>query len=197
MLSVGLRTGIAPHRSAGLFSVSYTFPGSGALSGNWTSVQLDGAGAVKEYTNHFGPDGVAGDTYAFWNAHSFANNQKSTMTLDVLGTTSSLVGLVVRASGGNNCYMLRVGKVFGVARRDVFSVVSGTATSLYSDSTSATPGDVYTLSAVGTTITFKVNGSTVFTTMNSAVASGKPGIFTWCDTGETSARASAWTGEEV
>lgn len=172
-----------------------SFKGHGPLNNSWVQTPFSGSSNVlTRYAGTFGPGGgTSGDTFAAFALASFDDDQSSQITISAAGTTNSLLGLVVRATvnGVVTCYLARFGRQSGAGVRDLFKVVAGVATSLGSDTTVPTVGDIYKLSCVGTAITLSVNGVALFTATDSAITSGYPGLHTW-QSSDTSARGASW-----
>jgi hypothetical protein len=80
-------------------------------------------------------------------------------------------GPTVRSDAVNNAYFAHVGAVL-----EVFSCVAAVSTNIGSDGAAAANDTIY-LEAQGTQIVVKQNGVTRITVSNSALSSGKPGLY--------------------
>jgi hypothetical protein len=178
-----------------------TFAGTGPLGPEWTTV-ADASTTLAQYSGAFGPAGAgAGDVWACRNDVAFAPDQSSQMTLLSIGSNGA-VGLIVRADpagGAAASYFFRVGVGLvtgGVPVRNLWKVVSGAYTLLWSDATASVSGDVYVLSVVGSTLTVTCNGAPICSVTDSDIATGAPGIIVTADPA-FDARATNWIGRNV
>lgn len=149
------------------------------LGSNWTNlsgafdtgtIALSGNAAVP-------PNGSTAQAAAFWNTATFSPNQCSVVTVN--GGAASYAGPIVRASAGDNAYLSTFDAGGGANAYTIQKVVSGTRTvlSTYATSVSAAPQTIE-LCAVGTTLSVYLNGSSsaLFSTTDSSLTSGSPGI---------------------
>jgi hypothetical protein len=104
---------------------------------------------------------------------TFSNNQYSEATIIQFGSVSNQhMGVVVRASGGNAYGFNHDNAGWLVQRTQSY----GIPVELDAGSRSPSANDVLRLEVSGTTLTAKINGVTVSTVTDSAIASGSPGI---------------------
>jgi hypothetical protein len=144
-----------------------------AYSASWSLI----IGAVNVGTSGAFGNSSFSDSGAFWNADVFPNDQYSQLVL-VNGGGSIYCGPCVRASagGGGNAYRLDLTPTSGTWH--VAKLVGGAFTNLSGDQSGTfSNGDTLKLTAVGTTITAYQNGSVLYTTTDSSLASGSAGIY--------------------
>lgn len=123
---------------------------------------------------------AASQAIGYWNADSFSADQYCQMTAaGVSGTATQWFGPACRVltTGAETCYFFNWGKA-GAAQRRYGKRIAGSNTVLSNDNTAATPGDVFKLQCVGTTITALINGGTWNSTTDSAISAADPaGIY--------------------
>jgi hypothetical protein len=135
-------------------------------------------------------------TFSVANASPGANESGSSGTGN--SPSDSICGVAVRCSAGGNAYVIQVGTNSSVAGNnggtpgdnrvycvELWKVVAGTSTYLtgFDEGTlTVIPdvvGSVYTLSAVGSTLSVYKNGLQLIRTTDSSLASGSPGVGIW------------------
>ncbi len=138
-----------------------------SLGPNWTSVAgtmvIVGSAAYAANTTDL--------SAAFWNADSFSANQSSQVTISET-SNYSFVGVSVRGSVDNSyqCYASD-GMV------ELTKLVSGVETQLGNSNTYVYhAGDTIFLGVSGTSLVCKINGVVKVTAVDSAIATGAPGI---------------------
>lgn len=184
--------------SGGGSAPSDTFKGTGNLNSNWVTIQDDSGsgGTFNRFGGTYGPaTSGGGPVAAYWSSTSFGDDQSSGFTVDTVGTTSSGVGVCVRhgTGGAKTCYFFYVGKFGGSFFRQFQKIVAGAATVLASDVLTVNVGDVYVLSATGTTIAVTKNGSALFSVTDSEIAHGSPGLMSYSLGSDFSAKGKTWT----
>lgn len=162
----------------------------------WTNteahpVSTDGTGGADV--------GGVSDNIAIWNADTFPDDQ--TVTVE-WGTTSTgggnqYIGVVARSNGlaesACSCYQFFSD---GGSDTELVKIVGGTFTVLGTDNAmTATPGDLLTLTCIGTSIVASKNGTPVISVTDAAVASGQPGIVLNSSFGIGFAIAASWTAD--
>jgi hypothetical protein len=158
---------------------------NGNLGANWTDAT--GTNAIQVATNALQSNGGV-DALIYWNADTFANDQVADLTVTAVG--DSYLGPAVRCAV-NNGYGFYAGQ-FG---RYLFKIVAGVTTTISSDATSVTNGDVYELSVVGTQITVKRNGVDLFTPTDASLSSGRAGLAGFGSAGAL--RYDNWNGNNT
>jgi len=142
------------------------------LSPNWTV--NDGSFSTAEACLQIATVGGGGRALAWWNAYTFTANQFAKATANIVGTNASDgLGVAVRvAASGETAYVFYCTST----TYHVLKIVSGTATSLASGAHALVQYDTLYLEANGTTITALINGTSVYSGTDSAIATGQPGI---------------------
>lgn len=181
-----------------------------ALGANWANLYSSGIGDVviggSDYIgNNVGSDTGEGAAARWVGTGTFADDQYSSLVLENLSWQSGLthVGVICRASadteGDRDFYWAAV--VYDGAgpsyRTEFGKIVDGTRTEFHTASVSWANGDRVELECEGTTIRVLKNGTALggsFTTTDSAIASGKPGV---CASGTPSARGDDWEGGDI
>lgn len=178
-----------------LASDSMTRADSANLGANWTD---DGKGAHWTISsNKAVPSAFNQDASAHYSAISWPNDHYSQAQITVSGTTGADAGngVSVRQSGSGSL-TLYVLSVDHAASNNVnlWKNVSGAFTHLAATTQTWTDGDTWRLEAQGTTLTVKLNGSTLsaMTTTDSSITSGNAGIY--FSSVETSASLVNWEG---
>jgi hypothetical protein len=168
-----------------IYPVTYTFPGS-SLGSSWTTPTgsfLVGANAAS--------GGGSTNNIAYYNIATLTDQYASGSFVRGGG---NFIGLSVRITnagtgGSANGYVVNCGP----ASSECFlqKTTNGSTANLTSctSCTSAT-GTLY-LSAVGTTLTVKFNGTSILTTTDSTYTSGSPGIAAY---GNPTGTISNWQG---
>jgi PASTA domain len=157
-------------------------------STNWSLAE----GAYNVTT--LGGVGNATDSAAFWNAAIFPNNQFSQATLHSVGMTTGGNGVAVRctANSGGNYYSVRVNGGSPTSY-NVLKIVNGIGTSLTGGNVTNvfSVGDVILLTIVGSTLSAYQNTTLLFTTTDSSLTAGSPGV---AATGTTGPAVTSWSG---
>ncbi len=144
-------------------------------SAHWTL--LVGSNSYEVSTSGGIANSAATFSGAYWNADVFPNDQYAQCVINVAGSSGNFNGICVRASttGGANGYCVYVSKTGG--QYAVFKEVAGVVTTLSGTTSHAFAlNDLLYLSIVGTTLTFKQNGTTLYTTTDSSLTSGAAGV---------------------
>lgn len=139
------------------------------IGSNWTA----GLGTITIVSNQFRAS-AAGDSFAFWNADTFGNNQYSKFTTIAASGGVTWVGAVVRASG-TSCYLAFT----DFASLEIGKYVSGSYTSLASNATTFANGNTLELQVSGTALTALKNGASVLTASDSSLSSGSAGVYSY------------------
>lgn len=158
------------------YSASWTY-----ATGAWTVSAADGA---------VGPASASAETGAFWNADAFSADQVSTVVINKRDAEAA-IGPGVRMSTGGNYY----GAYTNTTDSYLFKMVSGTWTQLATGAAWPNSATVE-LSAVGTALTVKVNGSTALTASDGTLSSGAAGIVGYHNSFAL-ANISSWSGNNV
>lgn len=189
--------------SGGGVTYTYTIASgsiAAAIAGNRMAVRVAGMA-------HAGNNGNFQAVAANITGTTFAVGNASGVTATETGTgycpSDCGAGVMVRASGNSaatlNAYIFHVGTNSftpgviwqgRVAYYELWKVVNGvgTAIGLVPNPdliiTLPSPGDVIAITAIGTAIKAYVNGYLLFSVTDSAIASGVPGIHTFCISGQ-------------
>lgn len=155
---------------------NFTGISSDPLSGNWTTIagsfDQGGGGTAR---SSFGGGAVSN---AYWNADAFGNDQYAQAAITIGG-------------GGVAGPSVRVSNAGGVNRYSYLSYGSGTYLSKvvaggsevvlidYGGTPAFTNGDLLRIEVSGTTITAKLNGSTVGTQSDASLSSGSGGMMSY------------------
>jgi hypothetical protein len=141
------------------------------------------------------PDVPNDESTALWMA-PFTPDQFSQIT--VVGVSDVIIGVVVRGSKAEaTAYFC--GKDRNSFSDDGLRIVRWSVNAFElttSTDTTLTSGDVLRLEVVGTTLTCSINGSTVLTASNTALASGQPG-FLLQSAVSGGAAVDDWSGGEL
>jgi hypothetical protein len=164
-------------------------------SGNWTyavsgpPILVDSVGTRCSLS----ASTIAG---AFWNAVTWPADQWSQATLatSVGGSTFMGLGLRMNAASGGNFYFFWVegggSQFYGVGY-----ALNGALNYIQSPTAfTANIGDVFYFSVQGTTLTALRNGSLVYTTTDSNLATGSAGIAGSPNAGTATSKISTWSG---
>lgn len=150
---------------------------SGTLGANWGAIStLSGFKIVSNQAVQATTGSNGGNRYT---AVTFGNDQFSQITIAADPNNFNYGGPCIRAASGAITYYGAGFDSFnsGNTRQRIWKVVATTWTSLAaSSSVNIAQNDVVYLQAVGNALTMKVNGSTVLTATDSAIASGQPGF---------------------
>ena len=142
--------------------------GDGGLGANWTDTADEGS-TPSIVSNQVTSSGGL-DAAAFWNAHSFNNDQYSQITITDAG--GDFCGPVVRANTTDFVF----GQENGTNVK-IYWYNGGAYTEVASAAYSVQNNDVLRLEAIGTTFSLYVNDVLKASGSNaSAPASGKPGL---------------------
>jgi hypothetical protein len=160
---------------------------TGSLSSNWTV--FNGTWAIAS-----GSLGVTCPSnticLAEWTGTTFQPDQTNTVTMTSTSAASS-IGPMVRFTDANNYYFLYIN---GSTWYLVKNVNGSQASALAHGSHTQTIGDTYSLSAIGTTLTAKINGTTVATVTDTSLSSGQPALLAYSSpTGKINTFAASWS----
>ena len=149
------------------------------LGSNWTVVTAEST--WKVLTNRAEPSGLGGsDCSEYWNPGGFSNDQFSQATV-VSVTGGSVggaegVGVSVRISTGAQTYYRVVINAAATSNVAITKMVAGTATHLAVITSAFSANDVLRLEADGSTLRAYKNGTFLFGTTDTSIASGNAGI---------------------
>jgi hypothetical protein len=133
----------------------------------------------------------AGDSLARWNADTFPNDQYAQGTIVATSVTSAFgIGVAVRVSTAGP--MSGYGVYGGGNASEIVLLNAGSASTLGSVIAAWVVSDVVRAEMVGTTLTFKKNGTTVTTRTDSTFTSGAAGLAGYGVT--TTFRLDDWEG---
>jgi hypothetical protein len=151
---------------------NFTRADASTLGSNWTNTDSSSWGISS---NQAHCTATGGDSFAFtvWNANAFPNDQYSQITISSLAALTGLIcpGVRMSLSAETSYFCQELSNTLYIVK-----MVAGSNTNLTSGSYTPAVGDVIYLSAVGTTLTAKVNGTTVLTTTDSSISSGSAGM---------------------
>lgn len=167
-------------------------------SANWT---LNNSGATGDFdiqSNNLAEDGGSAIYGAHWNADSFNNDQYAQAVYYTSGSSSNGIGIAVRVIGTSvrtfYCWLSDTG---GTNAAYLEKVIAGVETQLGSTTAKWTNGITAKITAVGTTITPYINGSTTGTPgaqtdASDNITAGYAGIAAWGD--NTINKIDDWEG---
>lgn len=110
--------------------------------------------------------------HAYRNDGSFADDQYAEAKIAQVGSAAQYMGVCVRAGNGDAYAFVVDGTNYLMWKL----IGYGSYTQLAFAALAVTAGDTIRLEASGTTLTAKLNGATVTTVTDSALASGRPGV---------------------
>jgi hypothetical protein len=160
-------------RTAGASATDNFTRANGGPGANWTAV--DGTFAIVSNTIQVATNGGDGRSAMYWNAVGFMADQYAELTLNpALGGGTTPLGPAVRVgAAGENWYaFLSFSGSLYLAK-----MVAGAYTNMTNVVHAISNGDKLRLEVSGTTLTGKVNGVTILTWTDSALASGSAGIY--------------------
>ncbi len=162
------------------FNRTNTYPGPDLSNASWTL--QTGSFCI------FGNAALSGDgtpSFAFWADGSFTDDQYSEIVVflpdDGMGSSVRMSG-----TGTRSGYYMKASALGWT----LYKVVSNTETSILTGSDVYVATDTMRLEITGTGLTVRRNGSSVGTVTDSAVASGRPGMYS----GGPSGRIDSWAG---
>lgn len=140
------------------------------------------------------PRFLSQDCIMHYTAGTWPNDQYSKADLTVTATVGGDqgVGLTVRGTTAATTYYRAVADHAASSNVSIAKMVAAVHTTLTSGTFTWTDGATWELRVQGTTLTFICNGTTVLTTTDSAIASGKPGIA--LSSNVTAASIDNWEG---
>lgn len=135
----------------------------------------------------------SGTSSLIYTGRTWASDQSSTIVASTVLHFTSL-SLLVRASSTTETFYLgefHFDNGFGPGTFSLTKIVDGVSTTLSTLAGSVDFADVLRLEAMGTTLTFKQNGTTVLTANDPDITGGSPGV-----TGGGNANIMFWEGDE-
>jgi hypothetical protein len=152
-----------------------------SLGSDWERVLGDTDWAINASTTARPGDDFA-DTAMRRTETSFPNDQFAEAKIEFESSGSNRAGVAVRMDASGDCYFARINDT-GV---EVWKRVGGTNTFVTDWGSTLSAGTFYTvrLAVVGTTLKLSVNGLLRATVTDSALTSGKPGL--WASTNDSS-----------
>lgn len=191
----------------GSASASDDFAGTGALSGNWTTVI--GSGLTRA-SNVLDMNSNNIDAVVYYNATTFATNHSSKLTF-LTGDPSpgfSALGVAVRASttGGGQAYFFTINGNAANNNVTIVKLTGGTTFNTLVDvyatyGTTFTNGDTFKLKATGTsttTLSFYKNDVLIGTVDDSSspLTTGQPGLHGWTANTTVHTTGDNWIGSD-
>jgi Putative esterase len=174
---------------AGAVAVSDDFSrADGGLGGNWTTVAGTSAPVISGGMVVAGTPGSLNSAY--WSADSFGADQYAQAVLPASTGWAQGPGIAVRLSGSTGYVLWYSGGTVSIWRMDGPASWTQLAAS---DSLAVTGSDVWTLEAVGSTLSGYQNGSLVVRATDSAYDSGSPGVWLYYGGNEV----AGWSGGDV
>lgn len=170
-------------------------------SASWTGITGESTPAVNQTLDQVQPNAVGSDSGAYWNADAFgAAHYSQVRVIAAANASIDFVSACVRVQVGARQYYK--GGVYGAIGGSVGWEISlrngGSNSVLTSGSTTVNANDILRLEVSGTTLTFKVNGSTIGTTSDGTLIGGAAGLFLFADAGSaTDALVDDWEGGNV
>lgn len=160
--------------------------------GNWSLSFADNPWDLS--ANVVVPRVINNDCIMHYTAGTWPNDHYSKADLTVNATVGGDqgVGLTVRGSTTATTYYRAVADHAASGNVSIAKMVAGAHTTLATTTSSWTDGATWELDVQSTTLTFKRAGSTIATTTDASIASGKPGIA--LSSNVTSASLDNWEG---
>lgn len=149
----------------------------GGLGANWTT-RTDGGntGSLVISTNKVVVNANFQDSVAYWSADSFPDDQYSQAVFTLGGGgNSGTAGIAVRITTSGTLKYYDIELSTGAFSSGIV-YYDGTTWNTLTTTTSAANGDLIRFEVTGTTLTAKVNGTTLSTTTDANIASGSPGM---------------------
>ena len=171
----------------------------GGLGANWAT--QTGFTAPLIASNVVQTNAIGSDSVANYSAVTWPNDQYSQVSATTINTaTSRFVSATVRcATAAQSFYAAGLAGPFGASTtRELRKCVTGTTTTLASNTGTHATGDVVKCECNGTTIRHLVNGTQIHSVTDSSLASGRAGIFIFVDTGVVAdAQLDNWDGGDL
>lgn len=154
-------------------SGSDTYPAT--IGGNWTTVT--GRQPFARFSNKYQAvyNGFSDFSNAYVNSITPGNDQYMQAVMSNFIGNCSVGPCVRQSTGATTCYALRTDTTVTNVTLDLISAGSITNLATY-NITSWVDGDIYKITAVGTTISAYKNGSLLGSVTDSTVASGRIGL---------------------
>jgi hypothetical protein len=164
------------------------------LGGNWT---LSGAGDndFNLSANHIVPANTSVDSVDWYNAVVWPNNQYSKASIVAPGTSAGGqgMGLCVRHATSLRTYYGCVIDAAGASNVQLFKMVAGTKTVIWTRTATYSSGAIMELQVQGTTLRVIYNGSQVGAdATDSAISTGNAGLY--YSSTDASATLDNWEG---
>jgi hypothetical protein len=168
---------------------------SASLGGNWTEISYNGTTPWAIASNQASGSTSAGTVpISYYSNATFPDDQYGQMVLKTIADAKG-AGPIVRASGTDQNSMTFYFAEYGAVEGRYFAVVSGGFTLLGNGAPAGAANDLIYLSAVGSTIVVKRNATQDFTTTDTTVTTGPPGMWAQNQTGAAGLSAvDDWEG---
>lgn len=160
---------------------------------NWQTGNMLASDFVLDTNALKTPFSRAVTLFAFYGG-SWTVDHYAEATLTQIGAADQFMGVCVRASNGNAYTFVADDAGWTLDK----TVAFGVPANLASGARSQSANDVLYLSANGTTLTAKINGTTVATVTDSALTTGAPGVAGYGGAASgTAMLLDAWTGLDI
>lgn len=166
------------------------------LGANWT-IQ-SGQAALQIVSNRAVPSNNFSDCGEIWVADSFSDDQYSESVVTALHSSAPAetgIGPIVRGSTSVASYYAVVVNSTAANPWTLAKRVTGTYSDLHDGLDLFANGDTVRLEVSGTTLTVKRNGSTIYTTTDPSVTTGRPGI--WYSSAASDEAVDSWAGGDL
>lgn len=178
-----------------LASDSFGRADANPIGANWSTIS--GVPALQIVSNQIEDTTTGGSVTAreIYSAISWPNDQYSQCTLVHLNSGStSYGGVCVRQSTGADTGYYSIAGSAGDPNVYIARQLAGVHTNLASAAYTFSPGDVLYFSAVGTTLTVKINGVTKVTFTDTNIASGSAGLAVYAGSSVGDSIVDNWSG---
>jgi len=162
---------------------------NGGLGTNWTTLPSP-YGAPQIVGELVQIASVGTDVAAYYNAVTFDADQFGQVVLTTANTNADkalMILLRCNTSGSTIFYRFRITGPLGGTCATQIAYASPGVTQISAGTTTINAGDVMCATAVGTTLTMYVNGTSVLSGTHSTLTAGAVGISLYNDTGGTAA----------
>lgn len=159
-----------------LASESFVGTNASPIGGNWTSFLVGGATAGIDRTSNEAIGHLGGNGGAYFNTVTPPNDQYAKAVVG--GSTGGYHAAVARIDTASETYYAAF---WTGGTGYILKYIAGVQTVLNSTSSTLATNDVTEIRCIGTTITSWLNGAQLLTATDSAIASGRFGI--WLNAG--------------
>lgn len=167
------------------------------LASPWTQLSAISGSTLNLSSNTVVPAAVGSNTHYYYSSGTFPNDQYSQATIAATGggaSQSSGPGVMVRASGTNNGYIVNFNKAAS-NNVSLIKYVAGTPTIVWIRTQAWTNGDTVRFEVVGTTLrVFRQGVQIGADATDSSLTSGRPGLTYFSEAGMSAISIDNWEG---